>query len=469
MTEDRGRPDVADRLADNPASDEDDAPRRPTPRPGQRGLFGAGQAPLPPKPDLAPGTGVTPFQAPTNTTPRTLPENQLPTIRDSIHKTIVVEPFVHDLMRTPQLQRMRRIRQLGGVYLVYPGANHTRFEHALGAYWLARQITRRSLGLDDEDAKVIMAGALLHDVGHGPFSHTSEELLLDAGRSHEDLTVDLVNWSGIASVLDRHDIEVKRVVDAVQGKGPHAQLVSGDLDVDRMDYLIRDAFHTGLEVGVDPQRLATGMQAEGGEVVLDERSLVAAESLFVTRFMMYPAVYLHHACRAIERMIVTGIHALHEADRITVQDLERLDDARLLMLMHEGPDVAEDMARRIEERVLHKRAFEGTLAQAEPIAGLLDMTKDPARRRGLEAEIAARAKVPSHHVLLDVPPRTLMKPVGMRVRGRDGSLRPFHEVSSLVRNLANSTADHWRFRVFAPREHRERVGQATRSVLGLDA
>lgn len=399
--------------------------------------------------------------------PGRVPEGRLPTIRDSIHKTIPVEPFVHDLIATPQLQRMRRIRQLGGVHLVYPGANHSRFEHALGAYALARHVTRK-LGLEEEDAKVVMAGALLHDVGHGPFSHTSEELLIEAGRTHEDLTVDLVQWSGVRSVLDRHDIPVQRVVAAVQGEGPYGKLVSGDLDVDRMDYLVRDAHYTGLETGVDPERIATGLEVADGEVVLHERSLVAAESLFVTRFMMYPAVYLHHTCRAIERMVVGGLHALRRAERIKVEDLERLDDARLIHRMHEGPEDAAVFARRLEERDLYKRALEGTMRVARDAADVLALTKDIPRRRALEDEIAQAAGVESHEVLIDVPPRTLMKPVGIRVLRRDGGLEPFTEASSLGDALVRATEDHWRFWVFAPRAHTARVGEAACDALGLD-
>ncbi|MBW3582767.1 MAG: HD domain-containing protein [Euryarchaeota archaeon] len=396
-----------------------------------------------------------------------LPESRLPTIRDSIHKSIPIEPFVSDLLDTPQMQRLRRIRQLGGVYLVYPGANHTRFEHALGAYALARRVTR-SLGLDDEDARVVMAGALLHDVGHGPFSHTSEEILFDAGRRHEDLTVDLVQWSTIASVLDNHGIPVRRVVDAILGQGRHSGLVSGDLDVDRMDYLVRDAYYTGVTVSVDVSRIATGLHLEGDEIVLDERSLLAAEALLVTRFMMYPAVYLHHTCRAIERMVVQGLRGLIDTKRLRPEELERLDDARLVAAMRAGPPATAEMARRLEERDLYKRAAEGRLAVARDVDGLIAASRDPAVRTRFETRIAERAGVGPAEVLLDVPPPTIMKETGIRVLRRDGSLAPLSTVSSLIGSLSRATEDHWRFRVFSPRGLREKVGPAAAEELGVE-
>ncbi len=392
---------------------------------------------------------------------------RLNTVRDSIHRSIPLEPFVLDLLATPQLQRLRRIRQLGGVHLVYPGANHSRFEHALGAYALGRQAAR-VLSLGTEDAGVVMAGALLHDVGHGPFSHTSDEFLNEVGRRHEDLSVDLVRWSTLRSVLDAHDIPVDRVADAIEGKGRIGHLVSGDLDVDRMDYLLRDAFYTGVQMAVDTDRILTGLTLVDDGIALDVRSLAAAESLLVTRFMMYPSVYMHHTCRSIERMITSGVHTLFEADALTVEDLERLDDARLLQRMSDGPPEAAEMAKRLDERRLYKRAVEGRLDIAREIPGLLALTDDPTRRRRLERQIAERAQVEPHHVLIDVPPPSYMKETGLRVLMRDGGAVPLLEASRLVAALEGATADHWRFWVFTPQKHEQKVADAAREELDLD-
>lgn len=392
---------------------------------------------------------------------------RLSTVRDSIHRSIPLEPFVLDLLATAQLQRLRRIRQLGGVHLVYPGANHSRFEHALGAYALARKAAE-ALRLDEEDARVVMAGALLHDVGHGPFSHTSDEFLNEAGRRHEDLSVDLVRWSGLRSVLDSHDVPVDRVADAIEGKGRIGNLVSGDLDVDRMDYLLRDAFYTGVQMAVDTDRILTGLKLHEDRIALDERSLAAAESLLVTRFMMYPTVYMHHTCRAIERMIASAVRTLFEHGRLNVEDLERLDDARLLQRMHDGPEETAETARRLDERRLYKRAIEGTLHVARDTPGLLELGHDPKKRRSVEQAIAEQAGVDPHHVLIDVPPQRYMKETGLQVLTRDGATVPLAEASRLVTALEEATADHWRFWVFTPRAHRARVAKAAMDELSLD-
>jgi uncharacterized protein len=207
---------------------------------------------------------------------------------------------------------------------------------------------------------------------------------------------------------------------------------------------------------------------EAGELVLDERSLAAAEGLFVTRFMMYPTVYMHHTCRSIERMIVEGIRSLHEAGRLKVEDLERLDDARLIARMLDGPKEAAEMGRRLEERRLYKRALEGRMGAARD-ADLLRLVKDFGARRNIEAEIAAKAGVAAHEVLLDVPPPQFMKSVGIRVRDRSGRLMPFASASSIVAGLQRSTEDHWRFWVFTAPRHRQAVHGAAVAVLGLDA
>jgi uncharacterized protein len=396
------------------------------------------------------------------------PPRRLGTVRDSIHRSIPLEPFVFDLLSTAQLQRLRRIRQLGGVHLVYPGANHSRFEHALGAYALARKAAE-TLAMDREDALVVMAGALLHDVGHGPFSHTSDEFLNEAGRRHEDLSVDLVRWSTIANVLDRHEIPVDRVVDAIEGKGSLGDLVAGDLDVDRMDYLMRDAFYTGVRMSVDTDRILTGLVMSEDAIALDERSLAAAESLLVTRFMMYPSVYMHHTCRSIERMITCGVRQLFDNGTLSVQDLERLDDAKLLMRMEQGPGEAAEIAQRLDERRLYKRAIEGNLHTAQETKGMMELSQDPKRRQGLEQAIAERAGVAAHHVLIDVPPTRYMKETGLKVLMRDGSMLPLPEASSLISALEHATADHWRFWVFTPKRHQTHVAQAAIEELGLQS
>ena len=192
------------------------------------------------------------------------------TIKDSVHDHIAVEGVAEALLDTPALQRLRRITQLGTASFVYPSANHTRFEHSLGVYHLANEALGH-LGIEGPQAERVRAAALLHDIGHTPFSHNTEDVLeREAGKSHDDVH-DLIRGSPVERVLVDHDIDPDRVADLIAGDGELGQLVSGELDVDRMDYLVRDAHHTGVPYGtIDHGRLVRELRLVGGELVLAE-------------------------------------------------------------------------------------------------------------------------------------------------------------------------------------------------------
>jgi HD superfamily phosphohydrolase len=379
-------------------------------------------------------------------------------IRDSIHRNIDAEPWVLDLLDTREMQRLRGIRQLGTAHLVYPGANHTRFEHALGAYKLAGDATR-ILGLETDEARIVQAAALLHDLGHGPMSHLFEEVLKERNRRHEEFTVDLVQWSTIADRLGRHDIPAKAVAKLVVGTGAHGRIVAGDVDVDRMDYLLRDAHYTGLRTAVDPERLLSQMRLHDDLFVVREQGVTAVEGLLLTRFLMYPTVYFHHTCRAAEEMIVAAIEDLLQAGE-ELERLRTLDDRQLITALEAGTDFAQDVARRIEQRRLYKRAFEGDHAVATANPRVVEAATDPRLRRRLRDEVAEEAGVDPTHVLFDVPRPPLLREVAARVLRRDGSVVPITELSTVVRTLMAAQMDHWRFWVFAPQEDRDAVAAA---------
>ena len=163
-------------------------------------------------------------------------------IKDSVHDHIEVRGVARDLLDTPPVQRLRHLTQLGTVTLVYPSANHTRFEHSLGVYHLADEALGH-LGIEGQQAERVRAAALLHDVGHGPYSHNLEPLTYRrTGKWHDDVH-GLVGTGGVARVLTDHGLNPDVVADLVAGDGKLGQLVSGELDVDRMDYLVRDAHH----------------------------------------------------------------------------------------------------------------------------------------------------------------------------------------------------------------------------------
>ncbi len=384
-------------------------------------------------------------------------------VRDPIHGSIVLDDWVVPIIDHAEFQRLRRVGQLGTAHLVYPGAHHRRFEHSLGAYHLAGELAD-ALGLNQDEQKTVRAGALLHDVGHGPFSHAFEELLVAEGHRHEDISVDLVRWGPLGDLLRQGGLDPIAVSELVLGRGDLAKLVSGPIDADRMDYLLRDAHYTGVRTSVDPDRLMRVLTRDDEHgVVLRESGILSAESLLAMRFLMYPAVYLHHTVRASESMLQAAILAAVDQGAFTLQEVGRETDDGLLTRLRAAGGVAASLTQRLDRRRLYKRAYEGREEDRNPAIEAL--SRDPRARRALGDEIADAAGVPHHHVILDVPHPPKFKELGLRVLRRDGSITPLAEASQLVRVMEAARMDHWRFWVFSPKESREAVAKVTPGIL----
>ena len=384
------------------------------------------------------------------------------TIKDSVHDHIAVEGVAAELLETPALQRLRRLRQLGTVGLVYPSANHTRFEHSLGVYHLARSALDQ-LGIEGPRAERIRAAAILHDIGHTPFSHNIEGIVARrTGRMHDEVG-DLISEGEIARVLALYDIDPSTVTDLIAGDGELGGLVSGELDVDRMDYLVRDAHHTGVPYGtIDTGRLVRELRFVDGELVLAEGNVQTAESLLVARSLMNPVVYNHHVARISKAMLRRGTEKLLETDELIAEKLRRMDDPGLLVALRSNP-VTADLARRLDTRALYKRAVWAELRDVpEEI-----VDAEHGEIREYEREIAARAELDSDCVVLDVPPRPRMAESTSRVVV-NGEVRSLESQSTLVTALRRANQEQWRFGVYAPEAATDRVGRATEDVLGLD-
>jgi HD superfamily phosphohydrolase len=384
------------------------------------------------------------------------------TIKDSVHDHIQVEGVAAALLDTEPVQRLRHIKQLGTVHLVYPSANHTRFEHSLGVYHLADRALDH-LGIDGLRAERVRAAALLHDVGHGPYSHNVEDVTVrHTGKYHDDVH-ELLSGGAVGEVLDAHDLDPDRVADLVAGDGQYGQLVSGELDVDRMDYLVRDAHHTGVPYGtIDFERLVRELTFVDGELVLAEGNVQTAESLLLARALMNPTVYQHHVARIAKATLRRGAERLLDRTDTTAAALRRMDDHDLLVALRTTPSTAE-LARRLGTRDLYKRAV---WAELDAVPGhVVDADHDTVSE--LESAIADRAGVSSGSVILDVPDRPSMTESSSRVMV-SGEMRRLGKQSPLVSALRTAGKQQWRLGVYAPTAATDRVGRAAADVLGLD-
>jgi len=384
------------------------------------------------------------------------------TIKDSVHDHIEVEGVAAALLDTPPVQRLRRVSQLGTVTYVYPSANHTRFEHSIGVAHLADRALDH-LGIEGQQAERARAAALLHDIGHTPFSHNIEELVhRHTGKYHDDVG-DLLASGPVARVLSEHGLNPDAVAGLVAGEGQLGQIVSGELDVDRMDYLVRDAHHTGVPYGtIDTGRLVRALRFVDDDLVLDENNVQSAESLLLARALMNPTVYSHHVARIGKAMLRRATVRLLAHDEVDATDLRRMDDYDLRVALRECEATAA-FAHRLDRRDLYKRAVWAEMA-AVPEA-VIDADHDEIRE--FEADVASEANVDPDAVVLDVPPRPSMPESTSRVLV-NGEVRRLGEQSTLVSALRTVQRDQWRLGVYAPEETAERVGTAAIRVLGID-
>ncbi|WP_435184500.1 HD domain-containing protein [Halobellus sp. EA9] len=384
------------------------------------------------------------------------------TIKDSVHDHIEVEGVAEALLDTEPVQRLRHIKQLGTVQLVYPSANHTRFEHSLGVYHLADRALDH-LGIGGVQGERIRAAALLHDVGHGPYSHNVEEVThRHTGKYHDDVG-ELLAQGEVGETLRDHDLDPERIAGLVAGEGQYGQLVSGELDVDRMDYLVRDAHHTGVPYGtIDHERLIRELTFVDGELVLAEGNVQTAESLLLARALMNPTVYQHHVARISKAMLRRGAERLLDQPDISAQQLRRMDDHDLLAALRATPETSE-VARRLFTRDLYKRAVWAEL-EAVP-EDVVDA--DVETLRDLERAVAERTGLAHEEVVLDVPERPSMTESTSRVMV-SGEMRQLGKQSPLVSALRTAQKQQWRLGVYVPESETDRAGRAAVEALGLD-
>ena len=336
--------------------------------------------------------------------------SQFEVVRDPLWNNIRLEPQALAIIDTPAFQRLRYVRQLGHAFLVYPGATHTRFEHALGAYHLACRVTRE---LD------VQLAALLHDIGHYPFSHALEEAGLPP---HESLAARHLRSSALAAALAQLNVSADRLLELIQGtsKSPLAGLVSGSLDVDKLDYLSRDAKMCGVPYGfIDVDRLLTSLIVSADGLALHAKGLAALESLLFAKYQMYRNVYWHHAVRSATSMFKRLVRRAIAGGRVQPDAVAvATDDGLIHELLQQ--DVT-GLARSLRERRLAKRALDlpATELPADTPAWPSD---DPDLLERVEDRLARDLRLAPGELFLDFPAKTAMLSLDLPLVKHDGTV-----------------------------------------------
>lgn len=305
--------------------------------------------------------------------------NEPRVLRDPVHGYIhITSPVIWRLLDTPEFQRLRRIRQLGGVFQVYHTAEHSRFSHSLGVYEIVRRMTEEvpDIGgsLSRQEKLVVLCAALLHDVGHGPYSHSFERL---SHCSHEQMTMRLIlENTDIHTVLAEADPSLPAQVAAViQGTCPNpllCDLISSQLDADRMDYLLRDAYETGTSYGTfDLERILRCLRVKNGRLCIKESGMHSVEDYIMARYHMYWQVYLHPVARAYEVMLQLFFDRYSEVrSQLKIDLLENvfhlseltcflvLDDYRLVTGLQQASVSDDRILADLADRLLNRRLFD---------------------------------------------------------------------------------------------------------------
>ncbi len=427
------------------------------------------------------------------------------TINDTVHGTLRLDPLILDLMETLEIQRLNSIRQLGLTYLVFPGANHSRIEHCLGVSHVAGRMAD-ALGLSPEERALVMAAGLLHDVGHGPFSHTLEHVLsseLAVDHMHltqriitgEDDNVDPAERAAfpdvprVSQVLEKHGLKPARVAALIRGLAPDAmqgrlhdfshpkkverkvlyQIIHSAVDADQVDYLIRDAHYTGVALGViDVNRLMQTLAEKDGEMAVDRKGLPALEGILVARGLMYSSVYFHKTVRIAEQMVARAV----ERSNAEIASIQRMVDHELLGWLVDRGGFQREIALRIKYRKLFKRAIAWGLEDlsADRRESLRRLSSDRGARRDAEDALARRAGLEPGHVIVDVPlPELLVSEPRIAQTDimvvDDGGATRLSRISPLGRALQLRNVSDWAVMVACEPAARSKVAKIAPKVL----
>jgi uncharacterized protein len=373
----------------------------------------------------------------------------LKSIRDSVHGNLQLGEFEVRLADTPEIQRLRRIKQLGFTYLVYPGANHSRFEHSIGTMYLASRLAS-NLQLDEDTQTLIRSCAILHDAGHGPFSHVSEGVL---DSSHEELTSKLIKESQLGDILSEK-FSIKEILSVISGEGPLGQIISGELDVDRMDYLLRDSYYTGVAYGViDVERLIYNMKLDDG-LLLRNKGVQAAESMLLARYFMYPSVYQHHTTRIVNSMFRRCLKKILEKKIIKAHEIYQYDDTDIIAAARSQEGYIKDIIGRLDTRQLYKRVYSLKLDDVSNPEAVFSMDAHIIHKA--EEEISSELGAENDCILVDIPEypsfHEMTTPVSL-----NGDTVKLGEVSNLVRALKDARFNHADLCIYMPEEYADQA------------
>ncbi len=328
-------------------------------------------------------------------------------IKDPIYGYINITEEDKKLIDTPYFQRLRRVRQLPLADYVYPSAVHTRFEHSLGVAHLAMNIMiNLPVEIEEDEAKIVRFASLLHDIGHGPFSHLFEVILIKYfGLNHEQVGKEIIIRSEIADILKDIGINPVDVGNLIVGeafsfKKYLQQIVKSGIDADKLDFIKRDNFHSGAGYGnIDIDRLVNTMEVYEENLAINMTALHTFELFLLARVKSFEAVYFHKTLRIAQLMLLKAIEKYIEKNgfpsKLEIDEYLNLDDLRLWIKLAEDSS-SKDIMKRIERRDLMKEAFEKRFLSKESLSNLMKELDE------IKESIISKANINEDELFIDL-------------------------------------------------------------------
>jgi hypothetical protein len=404
-------------------------------------------------------------------------------IIDPIHGFVRALGTEIKIIDHPIFQRLRRIKQLSGAHLTYPGAQHTRFEHSLGVMHIASQTAQalEEKGIfDADDIANIRIAALLHDIGHGPFSHLFEEVVQRKRKSsHELLGRDLILKTDIGDLISESGFNKKFITSLAFGDSKLQfmnEIISGALSADMMDYLLRDGYFTGAEhAKIDHKRITQSLDVYKKKLALEKSALYSFESMMHSRYQMFKAVYFHKTVRSAEVMLLESIRLAYDElglSSMSLDDYIELTDDSLLAKLVSLPTHtselkrAQKFAKDYQNRELFKCVFERILTKKDQISNL--------KISQLKNELSKKSKIDGNEIFVDssITPSIPLSPSKKESKSLILISRYNNKISAKEIPISQlplvSTMSGFMniLRVYTLRKNRKKVEIAAKSILG---
>jgi len=389
-------------------------------------------------------------------------------LKDPLYGFINIEEPFKSLIETQEFQRLRNIKQLGLSYLIYPSANHSRFEHSIGAFYLAQKIIERISAEKTSQAEKIpyrkefIAAALLHDIGHYPFSHAIERFIkLENCASHEQHSINIISHGQIAEIIKKSKLNINIICDFIGGRGKLGKLIAGQIDLDRLDYLKRDSYYTGVAYGVIETDIIIGrMKLAEKKYFVDEKFLPAFESILIARYLMYSMVYMHRKTLVANNMLRAAFSETVLSGEILPEEIAKFDDIDFIAKLRSSKTIAKNLINQIANRDLYQEAIifqKEDLPNFKKIKKIKDISK-------IEKIIADRLGIKNYEILINI----LKFPIQAANRQSEILIAPsgrdLEKFSPIVKALNKAEWNHWFIGVYCPKKQANKIQKAKKLI-----